>query len=205
MKKTATVILILMSFISIYSQSLRLGIKTNFLTGNKYLKYEAGPALSADYFFQDLPVAVNICTRFYLAELSPENNLSTGYTLGVWGIGITTYYYPVQWAIEPYIGAGVFYNSNDLQSEGIGSANIYGSYAFAGYLHNNISGEITLGINFSADTPINFIAEVTRTFNKPGYELNTLKPTGSSYSKTVQKEKFDFNSLFLNIGLAFKL
>ena len=189
---------------AVYSQPLRLGIKADILTGNKYLNYEVGPDIELNYFLKRLPVSINACTRFYLGELSNENDFSNGFTLTVSSLGISLNYYPLTWPIEPYVGAGVFYNLINLMSSG-NPVFIDGTIGGPSNVKNSLSEEITLGLNFSANTPINFVAEVSRTFNQPEYTLNKSDSRSNTYSITSMKEQLDFNSLFLKLGLYFKL
>ncbi len=91
-------VLLLFFFISLnqsYSQPLRPGVKADILTGNKHLNYEIGPDIELNYFLKDLPFSINACTRFYLGELSNENNFSNGHTLTVLSGGISFNYYPI--------------------------------------------------------------------------------------------------------------
>ncbi len=202
MKKLILFLILLVSIA--YSQPLRLGIKADILTGNKYLNYEIGPDIELNYFLKKLPVSINACTRFYLGELSNENNFSFGHTLTVTSLGISLNYYPLTWPIEPYVGAGVFYNIINLMSSG-NPVFIDGTTRGPINVKNSLSEEITLGLNFSANTPINFVVEVTKTFNQPEYTLYISDSRLGSYSNTYKKEHLNFNSLFLKLGLYFKL
>lgn len=178
-------------FLSItsFAQSFRLGFTADFLVENRYLNYEFGPAIIIDYSFESIPISIQAKTRFYLSELSGENNFSAGYTYTVSGIVMNFNYYPIDWAIEPYLGFGIAYNFNDLRMSGNMHPLINGTIAGAGKIKDNISGELTAGLKLSANTPINFIAEVSQTFNKPKHGEN----------------QFNFNSLFLKLGLLFQI
>lgn len=172
-----------------FAQSFRLGFTTDFLVSNKYLNYEFGPTLVADYSFESIPFSIQAKTRFYLSELSEENNFTAGYTYTVSGIVMNFNYCPIDWAIEPYLGFGIAYNFNDLKMSGNMHPLINGTIKGAGKIENNMSEELTVGLKLSANTPINFIVEVTRTFNKPKHGEN----------------QFNFNSLFLKLGLLFQI
>lgn len=190
MKKLLLIsIITIISNTCINSQTFRLGMTADFLVENKYLKYEFGPALVGDYSFENIPISIQGKTRFYLSELSEENNFSAGYTYSVLSFGVSINYYPIDWAIEPYLGLGFFYNINELHMSGNISPGIGGDINLPGKLENNFSAEVTGGIKFSAKTPINFIVEVTRTSNKPNHENG----------------QFDFDSLFLKLGLLFQI
>ncbi len=197
MKKSLLTIIILASTISIYSQSYRLGIGLDILTGNKYIDWQVGPSLVLKYSFEDIPVSVQGSTRFYLAQIN-SRYLSNEYTSTDLSLGISINYYPIRWAIEPFIGAGLFYNSNSITVSGTP-----GSFApiitYPGDIKNNISEEITLGIDFSARSPINFVVEVTQTFNKPG------KIITKDGAKIIKSENLNFNSLFLKLGVSFSI
>jgi len=202
-RKVYLVLIIIILFNTcINSQSLRLGITADFLVGNKYLNYEFGPALVLDYSFRNIPVSIQGKARFYLSELSEENNFSAGYTYTLSSVGVSINYYPIDWDIEPYIGLGIAYNFNDLQQSGNAHFLSEGTIRGPGNLENNFSTEITGGINFSANTPINFIVEVTQTFNKPSYNLGI---SDKDYNQTIQKTNFNFNSIFLKLGLLFRI
>ena len=167
MKKILLFILLLMVNEWIYSQTFKLGILGHFLTGNKYLDYKIGPALVLDYNFKNVPLSVQGNTRFYLGKLSNENIFSTGFTYNVYSIGSQINYYPITWTIEPYIGVGIFYNFNNIQESGTPAPLSDGTIYSPSHIKNNFSGEITGGIKFSAHINVNFIIEVSQTFNKP--------------------------------------
>ncbi len=198
-------VIILLSNVCIFPQQLKLGVKADFLTGNKYINYQLGPAVALDYSLSQVPVSVQGTVRFSLGEFSSENHFSTGQTFTVFSAGLAVNYYPVTWAIEPYLGAGLFYNSNSIQSSVTPSPDFSGNMYFPTALKNNISGELTLGIKFSANTPVNFITEITQTLNRPGYILKTLNNNNGIYSEIKKEEKLNLNSLFLKLGLLFNL
>ncbi len=169
------------------------------------MNYEFGPSLKLDYTPKDLPISITGTTRFYLAELSIENNFATGISHYLTSVGVSLNYYPVVFSIEPYVGLGIFYNFNTLQRDGTASPSYNGLIRLPGTIKNNVSAEITGGIKFSANTPINFIVEVTQTFNKPSYNLEVTK-TGVIYTTyPTQNENFNFNSLFVKVGMLFKI
>ena len=185
MKILVISLIIIIVPIFIYPQTLRLGLTADFLVSNKYLNYEFGPTLMAEYRFQNLPIAIQGKTRFYLGELSEENNFSASYTFSNLSAGISLIYLPIQWDIEPYLGFGIFYNDYDLYQSGNSFFYLESFFNSPGDFENNFSSEITGGLKFSANTPINFIAEVTKTFNQVG--------------------NVNFNSVFLKLGLLFKI
>jgi hypothetical protein len=205
MKKLVFTIMFLISSIYLHSQPYRLGINANILTGNEYLNYEIGPSVSLDYRFKHIPFSITGNAIFTLSELSNKNNLSTGFTRTVFSLGIKVNYYPVTWVIEPYIGLGAFYNFNNINSSGTLSPSSDGIIRAPNNLKNNLSSEITGGLNFSANSSINFIFEIANTFNKPSYDLKTIDTKGEKYITTFSKETFDFNSIFIKLGLYFKI
>lgn len=182
------------------AQNFNLGFTGDFLTGNKYLKYQVGPSLIAEYSFKDLPLSARANARFYFGELTSEG-FSAGYTYTDFSIGPAIDFYPFEWAIEPYFGAGVYYNSNKFTKNGNQSLLYDGTLRLVGNVKNNISLELTAGVKFSAKTPINFIVEVTQTFNKPA---DYIIMDGYS-DKILSQEKMDFNSLILKLGLLFRI
>ena len=194
----------LLFFIPINAQSLKAGAAANFLIGNKYLDYQFGPSIFVDYPLKGMPLIIQGNIRFYLSELSNEENFSGGYTYKEFNVGGSINYYPIDWVIEPYIGLGVFYNFNNLSLDGILSPSYDGTTRSANNIENNFSTEITGGIKFSASTPINFIVEITQTFNKPTYALVTWS-RNSQNNLAVNKKKFNFNSLMLRMGLLFRI
>jgi hypothetical protein len=182
------------------AQDFRLGFTGDFLTGNKYLNYQVGPALIADYSFEDLPISVRGSARFYLAELTSEG-FSAGYSYTDLSIGPSIEFYPFVWAIEPYLGAGMYYNSNNFTKNGNQSLLDDGTLRLVGNVKNNISLELTAGVKFSAKTPINFIVEVTQTFNQPADYIIM-----DGYSENIlSQEKLNLNSLILKLGLLFRI
>ncbi len=205
MKRFLGLILFLICSMPIYSQSSRLGINLDILTGNEYLTYEIGPSLVFDYHFANTPFAISGKTSFHLSEFSNGNNFSTGYTRTVFNVGAIINYYPISGAIEPYLGLGVFYNSNNISKSGTPSMSGPGIMLSPSNIKNNFSEEINFGINFSANSPINFVVEVSQTFNKPDYHLNITEMKDVSYYTVTRDETFNFNSLFLRLGLYFKI
>ena len=185
MKSIIIFLFILIASSATYTQTIRLGLTADFLVENKYLDYEFGPSLTAEYRFQYLPISIQGKTRLYLGELSEENNFPAGFTFSNVSVGINFVYLPIRWDIDPFVGLGIYYNIYDLKVSG---NRFYGPddrINSPGKFNNNLSFEITSGLKFSANTPINFITEVTKTFNHVG--------------------NVNFNSLFLKIGLLFKL
>ena len=182
-------LLVLFYSVTSLSQIFRLGLTADFLVDNKYLNYEFGPAIVIDYSIEEIPVSIQAKTRFYLSELSGENNFSTGYTRTVSSIVVNIIYNPINWDIEPYIGLGIAYNFNDLQISGNVHPSVDGTIHLPGDLKNSLSTEVTGGLRLSAKTPINFIVEVTQNFNKPNHG----------------RGQFNFNSLFLKLGLLFQI
>jgi hypothetical protein len=180
---------------SVSAQFLRLGVEGNFLTGNKYYSYQFGPALLAEYSFENLPISITGSVRVHISELNDE--YLAGYNNNIIGYGLSVNYYPIYWVIEPYIGVGVFYNSNTLEPGGM--PNLINGVINA---DNNIAAELIGGIKFASRTPINFFIEITQTFSKSAQLV-----TAEELSNVIieRKDIKLFNSLFLSIGLLFKI
>jgi hypothetical protein len=198
MKKITLIFIFLSGFT--YSQIYNIGFTGDILTGNKNLNYLVGPALIAEYLFKDLPLSVRVNARFYLGELTSDG-FSADYTYTDFSIGPSIGFYPIEWSIEPYIGAGVYYNSNNFTKNGNQSLLHDGTLGLLGNVENNISFEISAGVKFSARSPLNFIVEVTQTFNQPA---DYIIMDGYS-DKILSKKKLDFDSLILKLGLLFRI
>ena len=199
MKKVLLLIIFLVYTINVNSQSFILGITGNFLTGNKYYSYQFGPALLAECSFESIPISIVGTVRGYISEL--RKDYLPGYNNNVFSIGASVNYFPINWAIEPYVGFGIFYNSNDIKTGGMRSS-VNGNYLYLENADNYFSGDISMGVKFSANTPINFIVEVARTFSKPVGLIKADMVTNEILSKD---EIFLFNSLFVKFGLLFQL
>lgn len=201
MKSIFSLIIILIFQVTNTAQDLRLGGSLDFLLANKYKNYEIGPGIIFEYSFKDIPFSIIGAARFHLSELSEDNKFSFSYAYTVTTVGTSIKYSPVRWAIQPYISGGIFYNFNDTKSSG--NPTLYNGKLFAlDNLRNNISFEIAGGLKLSANSPINFIVEFTRTFNKPNYDFAVSDPDNNLSSKVI---KFNFDSLFLSLGLLFML
>jgi hypothetical protein len=199
MNKIIFLIIFLASFTT-YSQSFRLGAAGNLLAGNKYYNYSAGPSLLAEYGFKKVPLTINASVRFSLISEMNDKYLP-GYSNNSIGIGASINYLPFSWKIQPYLGLGVYYYSNDI-SQGGNAAFVDG---YVNYLRNeesNVSAEFTGGIKLSADTPINFLIEITQTISKSA-ELISADPVDL---KIIKKTNIAvFNSLLIRFGILFKI
>jgi hypothetical protein len=200
MKKLIIVFIFIVSCTSVYSQQYRLGLRADFLTGNEYINWQAGPSLVLKYSLTNLPLSIQGSTRFYLAEMN-GSKLSSGYTYTDFSFGVSVNYYPIHWAIEPYAGFGIFYNSNNFSKDGMYSLFNNKYVIYPDKIKNNISEEVTLGIDFSAESPINFIVEVVQTFNSPGKIITR----NLSNNDVLKEENLNLNSLFIKIGLSFRI
>lgn len=202
MTKVLISLVFLMSFTYTNSQSFKLGGSFDFMLGNKYLAYELGPAVNIEYLLEAVPISINGCARLHLSGLNDETyKFSLGHTYVIYSVGTSIKYYPISWDIEPYIAFGLFYNFIKTNSSGHPSF-INGFIVSPNIDENNFSTEITGGLILSAKTPINFIVEVTQAFNKPDYDLILIDYDNN---KTTKKEKFNFNSLFIKLGVRFGL
>lgn len=202
MKMFLVTALILMSFVEIKPQNFKLGGSFDLMLGNENLSVEIGPAINIEYLFDALPISINGCARIHLTELNDEKHKfssASGYT--IYSIGAIIKYYPFIWDIEPYIGYGLYYNFYKVKGSEM-------QHFVNGFLtspvidKNNFSSEITVGLTLTAKTPVNLIVEVTQSFNKPDYDLILLD---SDYNKTTRKEEFNFNALFIKLGVRFGL
>lgn len=199
MKKKFVFFLILIGNLSfLLAQPLSFGVKGDILIQNKNMDYEFGSRLVLDYQFENLPFSLSSNLGFRYAELSPEINLSTGYTKTTSSLGVVFYYYPIKWDIEPYIGLGLFYNANNISKSGTGD-DVY----VAEKIKNNIAYTINGGIKFSASSSIHFITEVIYSINNPDY---TMKETNDFDGTYVEyNAEFDFKALYLSLGLMFDI
>lgn len=202
MKKLIIALLLVVSSPTSNSQTVKLGGLFDFMLGNKNLTHELGPDVNIEYLLDGIPISLSGCVRLHLSELNDEKfKFSRGYTYNIYSLGIVVKYYPIRWDIEPYIGCGLFYNFNNSKASEM-------PYFINGYLINpniigyNFSTEISGGLIFSARNPINFIFEITQSFNKPSYDLILLD---SDNNKTIKKEQFNFNSFFIKLGVRFGL
>lgn len=202
MVKITILIVFLMNFAYTNSQSFKLGGSFDLMLGNKYLTYELGPAVNIEYLFEAVPISINGCVRLHLSELNDETyKFSWGYTYTIYSIGSIIKYYPINWDINPYIALGLFYNFNNAKASEMPSF-INGYLVGQNIVEHNFSTEISGGLIFSARDIINFIFEVTQTFNKPEYDLILIDYDNN---KTIKKAQFNFNSLFLKLGVRFGL
>ena len=176
----------------IYCQDIRLGGGIDILLSNKYLDYEYGLNLFLKYPFHNVPLSIQGGIRFSISTAG-------SYSRTNFNFGISTHYYPVDWDISPYIGLGAYYNSNNISLEGMPGYLDYRGVTLK-RVENNISGELISGVKFSTDSPTNFYIELDYTINKPEYTLVYID-TGEE----AKKDKFNFNSLFLRLGLHFRL
>lgn len=197
-----TILLSILFFITgttqINSQSIKLGLAGNFLVGNKYYNYQLGPSLMGKYSFESLPVSMIVGIRFYTSEL--DNDYLPGYSNNVFSFGASIYYNPIHWAIEPYVGAGVYYNSNRLKPGGM-PASVNGAIISVKNADNNISGEITVGITLSANDPLNIVVELTQSFSKPAILVASDEVNNTLNERSIKI----FNSLFIRVGILFKI
>ena len=202
MKKFLVSVIIFLSFAEIKPQNFKIGGSFNFMLGNKNLAYELGPAINIEYLFDDLPISINGCARFRLSALNNDTyqfSWSNDYT--IYSLGTIIKYYPYKWDIEPYIAYGLFYNSFNSNSSGHPTF-INGFIISPKIDKNNLSSEITAGLILTAKTPVNIVFEVTQSFNKLDYDLIMLD---SDYNKKTLKEEFNFNALFIKLGVRFSL
>lgn len=187
--------------ILINAQDFKLGFTADFLTGSKYLNYQVGPTIIADYSFKYLPLSLRMNAKFYLAEVTSEG-FTADHTYTSFSIGPSINFYPITWAIEPYVGAGLYYTSNSITQNGNEYNNLTDfTLRSIGNVRNTVTFDLTAGIKFAAYTPINFIVEVSQTFNNPA---DYIIRDGYTY-KILSREPLKFNSLILKLGLIFRI
>lgn len=203
MVKLIAIIIFLMHFVCTYAQSLKMGGSFDLMLGNEYLEYEIGPSFNAEYLLKSIPISITGCLRVHFSE--PNNDtykFSWGFTYTIYSVGTIIKCYPIRWDIEPYIGGGLFYNFNDASVSEHPSF-INGNLVSPIIDANNISAEISGGIVFSAKSSVNFILEVTQTFNEPKYDLVRDDYEGKLISS--EKKTFNFNSFLIKLGVRFGL
>lgn len=203
MVKLIVLIIFLTNFICIYAQSLKLGGSFDLMLGNENLSIEIGPAINIEYLLDAIPVSINGCARLHYSELNDNTyKFSWDYSYTVYSIGAIIKYYPIRWDIEPYIGCGLFYNFNN--SNTLEMPTLLNGYLVSPNIdENNFSTEISGGIVLSAKSPVNFIFEVTQTFNEPQYDLIRGDYEGKLISS--EKKTFNFNSFLIKLGVRFGL
>ena len=196
MKKIILIVFILIGNNCINSQTVRAGTTINISLGNTNLDYQFGPALVLDYSLKDLPISFQLRTRFYITAIDSKR-LSAAYSNNLFSIGSLINYFPIVSKIEPYIGLGLFYNSNNFAQDGNATGESFLNYSES----SNFSGEIIGGIKFFADKSFNSIIEVTRTLNNTGkvstYDLE--------HKNVIKEEDISFNSIFIKAGILFKI
>ncbi len=118
MKRIIFSLFILIITSASFSQVIKLGGTIDILTGGKNISYMVGPNLLFEYIFEQLPISITGSTHFYLSELSNENKYLSNFTYKTFGLGISIKYYPITWSIEPYIGFGSTFNTNNINQPG---------------------------------------------------------------------------------------
>jgi len=199
MKKILFVAILLLGNINLLPQSIRIGFSGNFLVSNKYYNYQFGPSLIAEYSFEKIPISIKATTGIYFSELN--NEYLPGYVNYPFNFGFSINYFPINWAIEPYVGIGAFYYSNSLKAGGMPKI-INNTVKHLDNTDNNFSLEITGGIKFSAKTPVNFIVEVSQDFSNS----RDLVTTDLKTQTIIERKKINiFNSMIVRIGLLFQI
>jgi hypothetical protein len=202
--KKITSLVILLSSISL-AQSTGLGFTFDFLLHNKYLSRQAGAALIYEFPVTKLPLTIRANMKFYYGKVSSDRFYAY-YDYTNFSAGASLNYYPVEYIVKPYIGAGIYYTSNGFIGRSDRSlprepAND-GTYHLIGNVNNSADFEFTLGLMFAAGTSINVIAEITQTINHPADEIIFIDET---YRHEVSRSQLNFNSLILKLGLLFRI
>jgi hypothetical protein len=186
----------------VYAQNLKLGVAGNIMTSNKYLDYQFGPSIMAEYMLNQVPVSIKGELRFTLADAGNFKPLSNDYILNKFSFGVSANYFPINWDIQPYVGLGIFYAANDLQSEGNSQPLEGRRYAYLESDKGNIESEIKVGARFSAKSRLNIFVEMTKTFaGKVHYRVYDSNPR-----VLIQQEDISINnSTTLRLGLIFSI
>ncbi len=204
MKKIILSIVLLSSLT--FSQSSSIGFTGDFLTGNENLSYQVGPTLIYEFPLAKLPLAIRGNLKFHLGEVTP-GKYSVGYTYTNFSAGVSINYFPIQYAVQPYLGAGIYYTSNGFIAEGNKSGNTGSEGAGLTYhlienVNNSATYELTFGIKFAASSAINFITEITQAYNHPG---DVVVYYDDPYWHEVSRSQLSFNSLIIKLGLLFQI
>lgn len=190
------IVFILISNSYINSQTFKLGITSDVLLGNENINHQFGPDLILDYSLKRLPVSIEIHTRFYVTEIS-SRKLSFIYDNNLLSVGASINYSPIVSRIEPYIGLGLFYNFNNIETVGNGDYE-----RLLNYPRGNFSPEIIGGLKLFADKPFNIIIEAAQTFNNTG----KIKIFNVDITPIfIKEEDISFNSFFIKAGILFKI
>jgi hypothetical protein len=201
--KRIILMVILLNFVNISPQNFKLGGSFDFMLGNENLSIEIGPAINLEYLLDAIPISISGCARIHYSELNDETHkFSWGYSYIIYSVGAIIKYYPIRWDIEPYIGYGVFYNFTNSNASEMASFTSIGYLIGSNIVKHNFSSEITGGLILTAKTPVNLFFEVTKSFNKPEYDLILLD---SDNNKTARKEQFNFSALLIKLGIRFGL
>ncbi len=202
MGKALSTIVVIIFFASFaFGQKFSAGGTVDILVGGETMNYMFGPRLLIEYKSDEFPLAFLASAHFYLSEITGKSIYLGGFTYTTFGFGAAAYYYPLSWAIEPYIGAGGVYNSNRVEQAG--NANfIDGKWISLQKFNDNFSFELIGGLKFAANTPINFIVEITYKLHRPAYEVALISIDSS---KEISNKKLNLNSTFIKLGLLFRL
>jgi hypothetical protein len=180
-KKLLIINLLCLNFTT-FAQTYSLGGSLDFSLENEISDLRAGPNLMFLYSFEDLPISLRFDSHYYLNEI--------GYEYSNFNFGSEVLFSPISCVIEPYVGVGLRYNINEISSEGLDPnppKNI----------RNNFSGEFISGINFSANSPINFIMEIYYTTHNPKFNYE--------YDSKIVRKRLKLNVVFLRAGIMFRL
>jgi hypothetical protein len=197
-----TIIIILLALVQAQSQTLKLGIAGNIMISNKYLDYQLGPSVLAEYFFDNIPLSLKSELRYSLSDVSDYKSLSYNYSLNTFSFGVSANYYPIEWAIEPYVGFGLFFESNNLSKEGNPFTYEDGTLRYLDSDDNSFAPEAKLGIRFSAKSKLNFFIEMTKTFSGTvHYQIYD-----AAAKMLLNQEDINLNnSLSVRLGLIFSI
>src|SRR5690606_26791084 len=194
------VIIAILSNSFIIAHNLKLSGSADILLSGKNISYMFSPSIILEYRFQNLPFSILANTHFYLYELSDKEKYLSNYSYTTFGLGASVNYYPFSWAIEPYLGLGLMFNTNNISQPG-NTHFIDGKQIALRKVDNNVSADIKFGLLLSAKSPINVIFESSYRINKPESEIALI----SYPNEEIINNNLDFNSVFFKIGLVFKL
>ena len=201
MKKFSLVIIIILSQSAfLFAQTIKVGGSADILIGCKNLNYMFGPNIMIEYIFADKPFSFLGLTNFYISELSGENKYLQNFSYNTFSIGTAIHYYPISWAIEPYSGFSLMYHINNISQPG-NAHFIDGKQISLRKVYNNITADFSIGVLFSANTPINFVVEISYKLNQPKTEIALISDPVSEMITNY----LNFNLIFVRIGLITKI
>jgi hypothetical protein len=200
-----TILLLMVLIISSidFSQEFKLGFAGGVAIDSKHLNHQLGPSVIGDFTFKNIPIFIRAGAQYYLSELNNENNLSWSANNNFLNVGFSVNCYYRYNIIQPYVGAGVFYNFNNIESAGKPSKEYDGALHGFSNVENNASLEITGGIKLLLKTDVDLLLELTQSFNSPEYDQSVFNVTTNQ--RTVRRASFNFDAILVKFGALFSL